>query len=211
MNRMNAIGVLAAAATVIVLAGCGTAAPASTAAPSPAPASAATAPTDQNDQNDADVTFVQGMIPHHSQAVDMAELAADRASNKQVKDLATRIQQAQGPEIEQMQGFLAAWGMPESGAGSMDGMNHGGDSDQGMAGMSGMMNDDQMQQLQDAQGAGFDRMFLQMMIEHHTGAVQMAKTELADGQNQDAKDLAQKIIDAQQSEITEMQALEPKV
>lgn len=211
MNRMNAIGVLAAAATVIVLAGCGTAAPASTAAPSPTPASAATAPTDQNDQNDADVTFVQGMIPHHSQAVDMAELAADRASNKQVKDLATRIQQAQGPEIEQMQGFLAAWGMPESGAGSMDGMNHGGNSDQGMAGMSGMMNDDQMQQLQDAQGAGFDRMFLQMMIEHHTGAVQMAKTELADGQNQDAKDLAQKIIDAQQSEIAEMQALEPKV
>ena len=77
----------------------------------------------------------------------------------------------------------------------------------GMSGMSGMMSDQQMQQLEQASGVEFDRMWLQMMIAHHEGAVQMAQTELRDGRNPEAKALAQTIIDAQQTEITQMQEM----
>lgn len=83
--------------------------------------------------------------------------------------------------------------------GTMGHMGHGA--------MSSMMSGDQMNQLGQAAGAAFDRMFLQMMIIHHQGAVTMAETELTDGQYPDARRLAQRIIDAQQREITEMQAL----
>jgi uncharacterized protein (DUF305 family) len=73
--------------------------------------------------------------------------------------------------------------------------------------MPGMMSDQQMKQLQAASGAAFDRMWLQMMIEHHTGAIEMARTELSSGTNAEAKDLAQNVVDAQQSEITTMKQL----
>ena len=76
-----------------------------------------------------------------------------------------------------------------------------------MAAMPGMMSDDQMSRLCQATGAAFDRAFLQMMTAHHQGAIQMAQTELADGQNPEAKALAQKIITAQQGEITQMRTL----
>ncbi|BBG05688.1 MULTISPECIES: DUF305 domain-containing protein [Pseudonocardia] len=175
----------------------------------PAPTSSAAGQQVSADHNDADIAFAQGMIPHHRQAVDMANLAADRAESDQVKQLATAIQQAQGPEIQQLQGFLAAWGAPESG--DMPGMgqehNMPGMEQNGMSGMSGMMSDQQMQQLEQASGVEFDRMWLQMMIAHHEGAVQMAQTELRDGRNPEAKALAQKIIDAQQTEITQMQEM----
>lgn len=147
--------------------------------------------------NDADIAFVQGMVPHHTQAVQMAQLAPDRAESTQVKELATRIEQAQGPEIAQMRGFLAAWGAPDSGA--MPGMNHDA--------MDGMMSGQQMAQLVQARGASFDDMFLQMMVQHHEGAVQMARTELGAGSSPEAKALAQRIIDAQQAEIGEMTRL----
>lgn len=96
-----------------------------------------------------------------------------------------------------MRAFLKAWGQPEApaaGSGTMGSMDHGNmsggampsGSRMPMSGM-GMMSDQQMQQLEQAQGADFDRMFLQMMIEHHTGASEMAKTELVQGQNAEAK------------------------
>ncbi|WP_308116854.1 DUF305 domain-containing protein [Pseudonocardia sp. WMMC193] len=200
-----------AATTVVLVAGCG----GSNGAATEAPATSTAAPTSSVTaaaHNAADTAFVQGMIPHHTQAVRMSEMAAQQAGNDQVKQLATRIQQAQGPEIQQLRGFLAAWGEPETasaGAGGMDhsGMGHGAGAMPMPEGMGGMMTDQQMQQLGQATGTSFDRMFLQMMVEHHNGAIQMAKTELADGQNPDAKALAQKIIEAQQAEITEMQNL----
>ena len=201
---MNIRTVAAAATTIaaaLVLAGCGT--DISTAAPATPPAASTSAAAPSSQHNDADVAFVQGMIPHHTQAVQMAQLAPERAGNEQVKQLATRIEQAQGPEIAQMRGFLAAWAVPESG-GSMPGMNH---DAMGHSGMSGMMSDQQMQQLTQARGAAFDRMFLQMMTAHHQGAVQMAQTELGSGSSPEAKALAQQIIDAQQSEIDEMTRL----
>lgn len=199
MNRRSVPGVLVAASAALTLVACGdsgappTGAPATSAAPAPSAAPSAA-------HNAADVTFVQGMLPHHAQAVDMAKQAAGQDAGAQVEQLAARIEQAQGPEIAQMRGFLAAWGAPEGAP--MAGMDNG-----GMPGMSGMMTGAQMQQLAQARGAAFDRMFLQMMIEHHKGAVQMARTELASGQNPEAKALAQEIIDAQQAEISEMESL----
>ncbi len=160
--------------------------------------------TTQAEHNDQDVAFVQGMIPHHQQAVDMAKMADEKATNQKVKDLASRIEGAQDPEIQQMTGMLDQWGASMPGMSTtseMPGMDHG-----GMSG-DGMMTDEEMQQLEQASGADFDRMWVQMMIRHHQGAVTMATTEVDKGENADAKALAQKIIDAQKAEITEMQGL----
>ncbi len=148
------------------------------------------------DFNAADVAFAQGMIPHHEQAVEMAEAAASRAESPEVEDLATRIEAAQGPEIEQMQGWLDDWGQDD------DGGRPG-----GMGSMPGMMGDDDMGQMMDMSGVDFDEMFLEGMIRHHEGAIEMATDELADGENDEALALAEQIIDAQEAEITEMQAL----
>ncbi|RZT85675.1 uncharacterized protein (DUF305 family) [Pseudonocardia sediminis] len=192
-------------AAALVLSACGSGDSPGTAAGAPPVPSSAASPGSQQvsaEHNAADIAFVQGMIPHHRQAVEMAKLADDRAGDG-VKDLATRIEQAQGPEIEQMRGFLTAWGAPESGPmSSMPGMESG-----AMGGMQGMMSGQEMAQLGQASGAEFDRMFLQMMTAHHEGAVQMARTELSAGVNPQAKALAQQIIDAQQAEITEMRGL----
>ncbi|RZT85588.1 uncharacterized protein (DUF305 family) [Pseudonocardia sediminis] len=179
----------------LVLSACGSGDSPDTAAgqQQPAASSAAShgAQQDSAQHNAADIAFAQGMIPHHKQAVEMSRLADDRAGDG-VKDLATRVEQAQGPEIEQMQSFLTAWGAPESGA---------------VGGMQGMMSGQEMAQLGRASGAEFDRMFVQMMTAHREGAVQMARAELATGINPQAKALAQQIIDAQQAEITEMRDL----
>lgn len=153
------------------------------------------------EHNDADVTFVQGMIPHHEQAIEMAQLAARNAEDERVIELAEGIEAAQAPEIEQMRGWLEAWG--ESEDGGMDDMGHGGDSDSAMGQMSG----EDMAALESASGAVFDQMFLEMMIEHHEGAIEMAETESADGQDTEAVELAETIIAAQQAEIDEMQGL----
>ncbi|MFJ8961787.1 DUF305 domain-containing protein [Lentzea sp. NPDC102401] len=140
----------------------------------------------------ADVTFAQGMVPHHEQALEMAKLVPSRSSDDKVRDLASRIEKAQGPEIAQMNEWLQQWGAKQ---------DHEGHD------MTGMMGQDDMAELEKSSGAEFDRMWLDMMIRHHEGAVEMAKTELAQGQDDKAKKLAQAVIDGQQQEITEMKAL----
>jgi uncharacterized protein (DUF305 family) len=148
------------------------------------------------EHNDADVKFAQMMIPHHEQAVEMAQLAATKADSEEVKDLASRIEAAQSPEIEGMTDWLAAWGEDVE---PTSGMNHAGDS--------GMMTDAEMTELEAASGAEFDRMFLEMMVAHHTSAIEMAETEIADGQFPDAVALAEEIKSAQEAEIAEMESL----
>jgi uncharacterized protein (DUF305 family) len=150
--------------------------------------------------NDADVTFAQSMIAHHEQAVEMATMAQERASSTEVKQLADKIAAAQGPEIDTMTGWLEDWGQ-EVAADSGSGMDHSGSDG------SGMMSDDDMESLGSATGAEFDQMFLEMMIEHHTGAIEMAKTEQEDGENPDAIALAEKIEADQTAEIAQMQDL----
>ncbi|HVE96956.1 MAG TPA: DUF305 domain-containing protein [Pseudonocardiaceae bacterium] len=202
-TRMIMTLVAAAALTAgAALGGCGSTATAP-------PAGSASSPQVAQAHNQADISFAQGMIPHHAQAIAMSEMAAQRAASPEVKELAVRIQAAQQPEIDQMSGFLRAWNAPvPSTTMPMGQMGEMGQMDHGAGGaMPGMMSGDQMQQLGQASGAAFDRMFLQMMITHHQGAVTMAETELRDGQNPEARQLAQRIIDDQQREITEMQAL----
>lgn len=151
-----------------------------------------------NEFNDADVAFATEMIPHHRQAVEMAELAESRAETTAVKDLAEQIMGAQDPEIEKMSGWLSTWGKPVPE--EMPGMDHSGS-------MPGMMSADEMDQLTNASGAEFDQMFLTMMIAHHQGAITMAVTEQSSGRNPEAIALAEQIETAQTGEISTMQAL----
>ena len=162
--------------------------------------------------NEADVAFAQGMIPHHEQAIDMAQMAADRASSAEVKDLAAQIEAAQAPEIEQLSTWLEEWGEEAPSEGSDDGGMSGMDHDSGDMGgteadMGGMMSEEDMTMLEGSSGADFDRMFLEMMIEHHNGAIEMAQTEVDEGEHQGAISMAEGIISTQQTEIQEMQQL----
>ena len=149
--------------------------------------------------NDADVEFAQGMIPHHEQAIEMADIALDPTvgASDQVKDLATRIKGAQDPEIQLLTGWLTAWGQPLA----MD-TSEGHE----MSTMEGMMSADEMDALAAAKGPDFDKLWQEMMIRHHTGAIAMAQAEKANGSNPDAIALAGQIIAAQQAEIDEMNA-----
>lgn len=150
--------------------------------------------------NTADIEFAQGMIAHHQQAIEMAEIALDPnvGASPAVIDLATRIKGAQDPEVELMTGWLTAAGEPVA----MD-ASEGHD----MSSMEGMMTAEQMDAMAAMTGADFDQIWLQMMIAHHEGAVSQSQTVKANGSNADVLALADTIINAQQAEITEMQAL----
>jgi uncharacterized protein (DUF305 family) len=201
MNMRKYLMGIGAAAIVAVAAGCGGA---DHAAAPDAGHGESTSARPAAGHNEQDMAFAQAMIPHHQQAVDMAALAAERATDPKVKDLATRIKGAQDPEIEQMTTMLDEWGAAMEGMPSMD---HGaGGAHGGMSG-PGMMTEQQLAKLEKASGAAFDTLWVDMMIEHHQGAVDMANDELAKGGDADAKALARRILDAQQAEIEEMRAM----
>ena len=144
------------------------------------------------DVNNADMQFTMMMIPHHEQAVEMADtILAKDGIDERVITLAEQIKSAQGPEIELMESWLDDWGTP---MGDMGGMDHG-----------GMMSDTDMQALEDATGVEASRLFLEQMIMHHEGAIEMAQTEVDNGQNADVIALAENIIASQTTEITTME------
>lgn len=143
--------------------------------------------------NDADVAFTMNMIAHHEQAIEMADMVlAKDGVDESVLLLAAKIKEAQAPEIDTMTSWLDAWGQ----SADMGGMNHG-----------GMMSDDDMAALEAAGGSDASRLFLEQMIVHHQGAIDMATDEIADGQDFDAVALAQKIVEDQTAEILTMQQL----
>jgi uncharacterized protein (DUF305 family) len=146
--------------------------------------------------NDADVTFARLMIPHHEQAVEMARQAPAKAADPAVKQLAAAIEAAQAPEIAQLKGWLSGWGEPLSAP-----MEHGGHD------MGGMMSAADMERFGKSTGAEFDRMFLEMMIVHHEGAITMAKDELAKGTAPEARGLAEAIQKSQTDEVARMKAM----
>ncbi|WP_117212321.1 DUF305 domain-containing protein [Allorhizocola rhizosphaerae] len=150
--------------------------------------------------NTADVQFAQMMIPHHAQAVEMAELAASRASDPELKALAATIKGAQQPEIDTMTGWLKSWGQPSAmpGGHNMPGMG---------TDMPGMMSEEDMNKLKAASGVDFDRQFARMMIAHHNGAIQMARDEIKNGSNPDAKRLAAAIEQSQAAEVAQLQKI----
>ncbi|MDP4505482.1 DUF305 domain-containing protein [Nonomuraea turcica] len=163
---------------------------------SSAPAITATGASPSAAFNDADVTFARMMIPHHEQAVDMADLAATRASDPEIKELAAKIKAEQDPEIRTMRGWLTEWGKPES-----DPEGHMGH------GMPGMMSAQDMKKLEAAKGKRFDKLFTEQMIAHHKGAIEMARTEQADGSNPQAKELAKTIETTQQTEVEQLRKI----
>ena len=153
--------------------------------------------------NDADEMFVTMMIPHHQQAIKMADIVLTKDGlDPRVAELAQQIKDAQGPEMDLMLGWLENWGV-EYDPDAMGGMDHGSMDDSG----DGMMSDEDMTALEEADATQASRLFLEQLIMHHQGAVDMARTALHDGQNQDVLDLAQQVIDDQTAEISTMQDL----
>lgn len=150
--------------------------------------------------NATDVGYAQGMIPHHAQAIEMAGLAPDRSTNAKVLELAAAIEAAQGPEIAELQGWLRDWGQKVPPA----------DGDHDMSAypsmtMTGMLSDADMDRLAAATGTEFDRLFLESMILHHEGAVDMAEDEVADGKAPETVGQAERVIRDQTAEITEIE------
>jgi uncharacterized protein (DUF305 family) len=205
-NRTILTGVSALAA-LLVLAGCsnsGSEHPAGHSTSASAAATPATVPGAEA-HNDADVMFVQQMIPHHRQAVEMSDIVlAKQGIDPRVSGLATQIKAAQGPEIQQMGGWLSQWGNPPtpSGSGSMPG--HA--SMPGMSG-AGMMSEQDMTALKNAKGTEASKLFLTQMIAHHEGAISMAQSEIKDGQYPPAVAMARSIVTSQQQEIDTMNSI----
>lgn len=152
----------------------------------------------QAPHNADDVTFARDMMPHHKQALQLVDLARDRSTDRALLDLGGKIAAAQGPEMGQLSDMLRSWG-EDPGAG----MHHGG---HGMA-MPGMVDDATMKRLESLSGREFDTLWLESMISHHQGAVEMARAEIANGDNPQAKTLAQHIIEAQEAEIAQMKKM----
>jgi uncharacterized protein (DUF305 family) len=164
-------------------------------------AESTTSPSPGTVFNDADAAFAEHMSVHHQQAVVMSALAAERAADPRVKELAAKIEAAQAPEIATMAAWLVDWGRQP--APTADG--HGDVS--GHESMPGMMSAADMTKLAESTGKAFDNLFLTMMIAHHEGAVTMAQEQIANGANPSAKALATKIVADQQAEIATMKAL----
>ncbi|MFB4266303.1 DUF305 domain-containing protein [Nonomuraea sp. GTA35] len=146
--------------------------------------------------NAADVTYVQNMIVHHRQAVDMALLAPNRAESSKLKNLADRIQDVQGPEIQ----YMSTWLREQEQAVP----DHHGRHD----GMPGMATPEQLAALKAARGKEFDRLFLQLMIDHHLGAIEMSKQVLTGGAHIKIEELASDVSVEQAAEIRRMQEMQ---
>ena len=162
----------------------------------------------------ADVSFMQGMIMHHAQAIEMVDLLRKRARSKDLRLLGERMRISQGDEIQYMKQWLKDRGQPEStGNGHMDhmpGMDMKGMNMGSMAMMPGMLSQQQMQALAKANGTPFDRLFLAGMIQHHKGALTMVQELFATpGAGQDAVifDFATDVDNTQSAEIEIMQRM----
>ena len=201
---------IATTGLVLILALAGCAATTDTAAPSasaPTSASMMDGSTSPTAGSDTDIAFAQLMIPHHQQAVEMADLASTNAASEEVKALAAQIKAAQDPEISMMSQWLTGWGAPLEMEGTTDGgMDHG-DMDMGGMNVAGMMSAEDMDNLGAATGADFDTMWLQMMIAHHQGAIAMAQQVADTTTIPEVQDLADAVIAGQTTEITTMQQL----
>lgn len=148
--------------------------------------------------NDADVMFAQMMIPHHEQALELADMALDPTlmASEQVKALASQIKAAQGPEIDVMTQWLTEWDQP-----LMD-MSE----DHSMT-MEGMLSVDELGALGQMNSEEFDQAWIQAMVAHHKGAIEMADTVKAEGESALVQELADAIIQAQKSEIDTLELL----
>ncbi len=210
-TTIKTLSIAAALATSLGLAGCaanagsgssmpmdhGSSGPMSSTMPSStAMPAAGMSPSAGADHNQADIMFAQMMIPHHAQAVEMSGIILDKQDMPaEVTALATKIKAAQAPEIEQMTGWLKGWDAPTT---MSDHTGHG---------MTGMVDDAGIDKLKSASGTEAARLFLEQMIGHHEGAIDMAQQEISAGKSAEAVKLGHDIVDAQQAEITQMKQL----
>ena len=181
--------------TLLALTGCAGTAGSGDGMPGMDHGSNLSASADAADANDADIMFASMMKEHHAQAIEMSDILLSKDGvDDRVLSLAEEIKAAQEPEIRKMDQWLDDWGADVD---NMGGMDHG----------NGMMSDADMQALEDATGAEAGRLFLEQMIQHHEGAVDMAQDEVDNGQNSDAVALAETIIESQTTEITTMKEI----
>lgn len=149
-----------------------------------------------DDLNDADRAFAAAMAPHHTQAIDMAALAEERTDDTELLTLARSIAEAQRAERETLQDWAGDDGHEH---------DHGDHGDH--HGMAGMLTDAQLAELEAATGEEFERLWLELMIEHHEGAVVAAEEVIEDGNSTDVERLALDVVAVQQAEITKMEAM----
>lgn len=140
-----------------------------------------------------DLQFLDTMAMHHQSAVDMAKLADDRSEHAELKAMAKKMISDQQGEISQLKAWRDQWYSGKKPAINME-----------MPGMMGSMKGMSMAKLAASKGKEFDAMFLNMMIKHHADAVKMAKSAETNAQHQEVKDMAKKIVSAQQDEIAQM-------
>ena len=138
--------------------------------------------------------FAEMMIPHHQQAVDMSDLALKKSTNPKILDLAQRIKSAQSSEIIQMQSWL---GGKEAKSMMSD---HSGHS------MGGMLTDEEFSKLESSSGVTFDTLFLEGMIVHHEGAIDMAQM-IKDTTTQEVNEFGLNVVEVQSEEIREMKEI----
>lgn len=146
-----------------------------------------------------DLMFAVMMIPHHEQAVEMSELALGISDSAELTDLANQIIAGQTPEIDLMQGWLDESEQFSEMPVIMESMP-------GMNGMGGMATEEEMENLADLSSPEFDQMFLELMIDHHEGALDMVQMIL-DSDNPEVKTLADDIVRVQTDEIQQMERM----
>jgi uncharacterized protein (DUF305 family) len=160
-------------------------------------ASAGDQTTDQADHNAVDMAFTRNMVPHHEQAVEMAQIVPTNTTNRQIVTLANQVISTQLPEAQAFRVWLMQW---------QDAQGNDAASQGGMP-ITGMVDQRTMDRLRSLTGPAFDHLWLTSMIEHHKGAITMAQDEVAHGKNPDVIYLAHRIITRQQAEIDEMKRM----
>ncbi len=155
-----------------------------------APASSDAAVVAGPARNAQDVAFLQDMIPHHEQALELSAMVPDRSTNPELVELAQRIAYQQRSELDAFRAQLMQWEFPLANPHQTD--------------RHGMVDQATMDHLATLRGAGFDRLWLQSMIDHHRGAITMAQTEIARGQSPDIIGMAKSVAASQQAEVDQM-------
>jgi uncharacterized protein (DUF305 family) len=166
--------------------------------------------TGQTKPTEPDIAFMQGMIMHHSQAVEMVALMPGRTQNPQMFALGKRISISQSDELKFMRRWLGYFGHPAADDDTMPGMDMSHGMDMSQPPMPGMLTEAQMKALRAAKGAEFDHLFLTGMIQHHTGALTMVKDLFATpgaGQDNQLFDFTADVEVTQQGEIDAMQSM----
>lgn len=159
----------------------------------------------------ADAGFLRDMSAHHAQAVDMSMVIIDKTEDVELHTVATDMARTQQAQIGIMQGWLDAWGLnsrsPEPPMTWMKGHDHGGGEGEVPGAMPGLATDEQLVELGDAEGEEAEVLFLELMIAHHLGGIEMAEAEVDLGNEDLVTNLAQGMVNAQQSEVENMERI----